>query len=599
MPVRILVTGDSADVKKEFDEISRKGKKEFREVGDAAARQGQRITGIFKKVGAAISIGFIAREVGRFTLDAIQKASMVTEATNLVKITFGESAEAVLDFSEKAAEAVGASRGEFLALSGELGSLVKSLKFTEKQSSQLSIAALQLAADIGSFKNAKTEEVFIAIRAAMIGSSEPMLRFGSDTREAALQQFALKEGIIDTNRKLTSQEKALAGLRKIADDNKDALGDVNRTQRDLATSTKIATGLLNTEIEKLGTELIPAATRFVLGIRIILKKGFSGIAEAIKDELDPSKWFTFDTPGWVKTLGEWDAKASDALVRFFSGGKTDLEGAYKVAGGIVGKAFQRAADHVMKPGLISKGGDSGISKYVKEVMDEIEKGISAAKGADVNELLLGVGSAEEKAKMMLRPLMEMKTQFGLIREDAGEIAIAKLDIAEADANALENLEKQRNLISQQISLSRRLGSEVFSIARGYTSIKESAIRIVDTIMENLIVFGITQLITGGKGGGFNPLKILGAQQGFSGRVPGPDTGRDDNLVLFKTRGQEDIQITPQGQSPIGGSGGFNVTIVAPNARSIDEEFFETTIVPLQNRFVGRGGTLMSSGLRNG
>ncbi len=194
MAIRVIIVGDEREFVESTKRGRKKGTREIRRFEKDSKSSADKILKSFKRLGAGLSLIFIGRAAGRGIMSAINQASDLNEAMNLVKVTFGDATDIVTKFANRSAVSIGESRGATLAMTGELGSLIKSFGFTEEAAAKFSVTALQVAADMGSFKNAQTREVLVAIRAALIGSSEPMLRFGADTRAAALEQFAFKEG---------------------------------------------------------------------------------------------------------------------------------------------------------------------------------------------------------------------------------------------------------------------------------------------------------------------------------------------------------------------------------------------------------------------
>lgn len=282
-------------------------KARFRTKG--AERDLKRFTGIAsssaKRLAAAFGLAFSVTALVHFTKTAIKSASDLAEAWNLVQKTFGRSADEILRFSEKASSAIGQTKGESLALLGEIGSLTRGFGFTEEAAANFSLTVLALSSDIGSLKNAATDDVLRAFRSAIVGQSEPMLRFGSDTRIVTLEQIALSEGLIDTKRKLTTQEKAIASLVQVFKTNKIAIGDFKDTQKEFATASKISSAKMRELTETLGTKFLPAAVKFVVGTRIIIEN-LDIFKKAVNESITPDFSGTiFDTTGRVDLVSKF------------------------------------------------------------------------------------------------------------------------------------------------------------------------------------------------------------------------------------------------------------------------------------------------------
>jgi hypothetical protein len=236
--------------------------KEFRKVESKG-------TSIFKRfasgaVGALSGIAtfFAARGIFTGFQKMISLASDTTESMNKVKEVFGGAADEVIKFSDNAATSLGATRQEALAMTGEIGNLLVAMGANGEEAASMSTKVTQLAADLGSFNNVPTVEALDAIRAALVGETEPIRRFGSDIRVARLEQLALAKGIDKSRLATDSYLKAQLSLEAVFQDTKKAQGDFNRTANDWANLQKTITALVSDAAAKLGTALIPKLTEF-------------------------------------------------------------------------------------------------------------------------------------------------------------------------------------------------------------------------------------------------------------------------------------------------------------------------------------------------
>lgn len=236
---------------RDFKKVERGGISAFKRLAKGAA-------------GALIGIGafFAARGLFRGFKTIVSLASDTTESMNKVKEVFGKAAPAVVLFSQKAATALGASTQEALAMTGEIGNLLVAMGATEEVAGEMSTKIVQLSADLGSFNNVPTTDALNAIRAALIGETEPMRRFGSNVSAARIQTLAMSRGInkavLATNELMKSQLR----LEVIFNDTKKAQGDFNRTADDFANLMKALEGLIANAGAKLGIALIPMLEKF-------------------------------------------------------------------------------------------------------------------------------------------------------------------------------------------------------------------------------------------------------------------------------------------------------------------------------------------------
>lgn len=276
----------------EFKKVERKGLISFKRLATGAASA---LGGILAFVAA--------RGLFRGFVKIVNLASDTTESMNKVKEVFGKAAGSVIKFSQTAAVALGATKEEALAMTGEVGNLLVAMGSTEEAAAKMSTDILQLAADLGSFNNVPTTQALNAIRAALIGETEPMRRFGSNVSAARVEALALSRGIKKTTLATNEMMKAQLRLEIIFKDTKKAQGDFARTSNDFANLMKTLTSLFSDAAAELGTALIPKITElarevktFVTGTKFEklvdnLAIGFGVLADKIG--------------GAVKQLFEW------------------------------------------------------------------------------------------------------------------------------------------------------------------------------------------------------------------------------------------------------------------------------------------------------
>lgn len=577
IPIRVTGNQDLRKLDKRFKEVERSGKKTFRGVDKEAKRLRISTTGLTTALGALrnkfLLIGFATAGAVLGFKKLLTSASDMEEALNLVKQTFGSSADEIIAFSNTAVDKLGISTGAALKFTGEIGSLAKSFGFTIEQTALFSKAIAQLSTDIGSFKNARPEEVFIAIRAATIGSSEPMLRFGADTREAALQQFALEVGLIKVKRQLTSQERALAALGKVAKDNKDSIGDFSVTQNQFANAVK----LLNAEIaefaETTGKAFIDTATKVIITLRVLIReipKLFEDVPEETKKAL-PEEGFTDIFMGWMGEL-------------FFPGevGKEFRE-EVKGLGGQIGTAVIDGA---------TEGLDAIIPNFVGELLAKIDAAIKEAGARDtsaqglIDQLLskpvrstgLLHSAVQELNMELVSGIKAVGVEARLTSEEYGRLQekIALLNIE--NLNAVDSAAKMREGLE---AAERVTGSMVQNLAQALAFGRDLG----DALKAAAIQIGLSFLPGGSLFAGF--------AHGGSFTVGGSGAP-DSQLVAFKATPGERVDITPPGATTNNNTSTIN--IILPIA-TFDEFTVRTKVIPALRDAVESGDDLPASRLR--
>ena len=261
------VTGDAVKdldkVERELGDVSKATKKTSRSMDDLEkAMSGSFKTG--KDFARGLGIDFsdlggpaeLAGKAVRFLATQAKEwiglASDMNETTSKVGVIFGDSAEAIEEFTETAATGLGQSQKQAMDAAATFAVFGKSAGLAGGELVDFSTTLVSLSADLASFSNTSPEEAITAIGAALRGESEPIRRYGVLLDDATLRQKALTMGIIDTVKEaLTPQQRALAAYQVILDQTGDAQGDFTRTSGGLANQTKI----LDAQIEDLKTTL--------------------------------------------------------------------------------------------------------------------------------------------------------------------------------------------------------------------------------------------------------------------------------------------------------------------------------------------------------
>lgn len=287
----------------------------FKVVGSQAA---QAFAANWKTAAVAATIGLT-----KIGAEAAKLASDVAESQSKVNVVFGQSADAINQFSRTAINSFGLSRKAVLEAAGVFGTFGKAAGLTGQDLSKFSNDFTGLAADLASFNNTTPEEAIQAIGAALRGESEPIRRYGILLNDATLKSEAISLGIYKGNDALTAQQRILAATSAIFKQSNDAQGDYARTSDGLANGSKTLSAQFENLKIALGEKLIPALAGVVEKINEIIESAqtggigqfFSGVAAGAK-----ALWYPFDKAGDAgKYLG-------DELAYIYNTTKKDIFG---------------------------------------------------------------------------------------------------------------------------------------------------------------------------------------------------------------------------------------------------------------------------------
>ncbi len=287
----------------------------------------QSIGGKMTDMGKGLKVGVTAPLVG-LGVASIDAASNLEESLSKVGVVFGDSADAVIRFSEGAAEGLGQSQQQALEAAGTFGNLFVSMGMGEGAAADMSTSLVTLGSDLASFNNTLPIEALEALRAGLTGETEPLKRFGVNINAAAVAQKALDLGLVSTSvdmvkvegatlklekaqakataaieeygegsmeareanqavaeaqaaldsalagtvSELTAAEKAQAVYALVMDQTQTAQGDFARTSDGLANSMRIAKAQIGDAAAAMGQQLLPYGLKVVSFVRDLVAK---------------------------------------------------------------------------------------------------------------------------------------------------------------------------------------------------------------------------------------------------------------------------------------------------------------------------------------
>lgn len=263
--------------------------------------------GIAGFMGATAAAGMFVQGV----TNAISAASDLNETLSKSRVVFGQHAEGIIAWSEDAATAMGMSQNTALGYAATLGNLFVSLGLAQDKSGQMSTSLVQLAADLASFNNVDPTEALDALRAGLVGETEPLRRFGVNLNEATLSQKALEMGLISTTKgTLPAAAKAQAAYALILEQTKTAQGDFARTADGLANRQRIAAARVEDAFASMGQAILPLAAEIVP----LVTDAFVGLIGAFGGVIDWIRKFVSENKILFDVLGALAKIAIGALM---------------------------------------------------------------------------------------------------------------------------------------------------------------------------------------------------------------------------------------------------------------------------------------------
>jgi len=237
-----------------------------------------------KRVALAAGAIFLTGKLAQGFGNIVKEAGDAAEIASKFGAVFVEEAESVGAAVDDMAKRTGQSRIAIQEMAADAGALVKPLVGDTKAAGDLATQMAETALDIASFENVLPQEALGALRSAIIGSSEPMLRFGVDTRQAALQQFALDQGLKKSIKAMSSAEVTGLRMALVMDrlGQKGAVGDAERTAGSFSNRMKALDGVFADLRVEIGKEFLPVLTEFLGEMILLVREIGPGLAKAAR-----------------------------------------------------------------------------------------------------------------------------------------------------------------------------------------------------------------------------------------------------------------------------------------------------------------------------
>lgn len=233
------------------------------QAGEKAGKAaGGRLSGAFgtalKGIGATLVASFAVDKIVSYVKGTIDAASDLNETVSMSGQIFGDSAGQIEKWATTADTNLGLSKQAAMDAAASFGDMFLQLGFAGDQATKMSTSAVQMAADLGSFKNLDTADVVDRISAAFRGEYDSLQLVIPNINAARVQQVALTQTGKDSADALTAQEKATATLAIVQKDGSRAMGDFARTADSAANGAKIAAAQAENLKAKIGDQLLPA-----------------------------------------------------------------------------------------------------------------------------------------------------------------------------------------------------------------------------------------------------------------------------------------------------------------------------------------------------
>lgn len=189
-------------------------------VGDVTERVGRTMArGI--AIGTA-AFGTAAATIGKNALDV---RSSIEQGMGGTEAVFKQYAHIIKDESKDAWKNAGLSMEEYLATANKMGSLFKGAGFGEMQAAEMTVNAMQRAADVASIMGIDVSVAMEAIAGAAKGNFTMMDNLGVAMNDTTLEAYRLEKGFDKAVSQMTTAEKVELAMQMFMERTADYTGN--------------------------------------------------------------------------------------------------------------------------------------------------------------------------------------------------------------------------------------------------------------------------------------------------------------------------------------------------------------------------------------
>lgn len=267
----------------------------------------------------------VMRAVGKLG-SAVDLASQLTEAQNVVDTTFGDMASKVDDFTKTSIQDFGMSEltvkqiaSRFQALGTSIGisseqvangtavtnkalmSQNNTLYKTTDSMADMSLNLTRLAGDMASFYDVDQADVAKSLQSIFSGTIAPLRRYGLDLTQATLSEWAMKNGLDANIKSMTQAEKVLLRYNYVMANTQAAQGDFAKTANTWANSVRVLKQEFQAWGSIIGSVVINALKPFVQALSKVMLKVIS-FTRTVADALGAIFGWTIEISGGGATV---------------------------------------------------------------------------------------------------------------------------------------------------------------------------------------------------------------------------------------------------------------------------------------------------------
>lgn len=250
-----------------------------------------------KKAAVGLGAVFVAKKIAQAFAAVINLASDAQETTQQLGALFGDASADIIKDADEMATRLGRSSFDIQKRIGAIGAITKPLLRSGEAAREVATKFSELTIDLASFFNTTEPKALNALRAGLTGEIEPLKKFGVVMSVAALDAFALEEGIGKTVDQMSIAEKTQLRFEFIMRNTTDAQGDAIRTAKGWANISRAVLSVTKDLATRLGSFFFPQVEKSAASVRdlvVNIRDWFKANDALIRSKIEP----------FLKTLGD-------------------------------------------------------------------------------------------------------------------------------------------------------------------------------------------------------------------------------------------------------------------------------------------------------
>ena len=214
------------------------------------------------KTGAVMTAG-LTLPLAAAGIKAVGMASDLEQSIGGVESVFGDAGQAIFDFGETAANAVGLSQRSFNQLATVGGALLQNLGFDSAGAADEMLKLADRGADVAATFGGPVENVLQAVQSALKGEYNPLEQFGVSMKASTIEAYALATGMAASKDEITDSIKAQAALAMFYEQTAKTQGQFAKESDTLAGQQERLKANFENIAATLATQLLPIGIKLM------------------------------------------------------------------------------------------------------------------------------------------------------------------------------------------------------------------------------------------------------------------------------------------------------------------------------------------------